>query len=147
MAMLTVTNPLIQAYILHSALLALKLIAISSMTGFTRLSRRVFANPEDVKKFRGVVKFDDPVIERTRRAQMNDLENIPAFWILGAFYVTTGPGLGWTTVLFRMFTVCRFIHTFVHVLPVIPQPSRAIAYGIPYLINWYMGLSSCIILY
>ncbi|KPJ13603.1 Microsomal glutathione S-transferase 1 [Papilio machaon] len=140
MAVLTVTNPLIQVYIIHSAVLALKLIAVSSMTGYTRLTRRVFANPEDVKNFRGVVKLDDPVVERTRRAHMNDLENIPAFWILGALYVTTGPGIGWTTLLFRVFTVCRIIHTVVYVLPVVPQPSRAIAYGIPYIINWYMGI-------
>ncbi|XP_013144610.1 PREDICTED: microsomal glutathione S-transferase 1-like [Papilio polytes] len=139
MSVLNVINPLFQAYIVYSAILTLKLIAVSSMTGYTRLTRRVFSNPEDVKNFRGVVKLDDPVVERTRRAHMNDLENIPPFWILGALYITTGPGLAWTTLLFRSFTVCRIIHTIVYILPV-PQPSRAIAYGIPYIINWYMGI-------
>lgn len=104
-----------------------------------------FSNPEDAKLFRGKVKFDDATIERVRRAHLNDLENIPAFWLLGALYLTTGPMTAVATNLFRVYTVFRIIHTIVYAVIPLPQPSRAIAYAVPYIIKWYMGIQ--VILY
>ena len=82
------------------------------MTGFYRVTRRSFLNPEDAN---GVVG-DDPEkikkalawvetvfsvvskvhsenddVERVVRAHRNDLENIPIFMILALLYVTTNP--------------------------------------------------------
>nr|WAS27878.1 glutathione S-transferase [Mythimna separata] len=140
MVALTLDNPLVQSYIVYTAILALKLLALSPMTGMTRVARGVFANPEDAKSMKGgKVKYDDPVIERIRRAHLNDLENIPAFWVLAALYVTTNPAVAWATLLFRVFTVCRIIHTIVYAVVPLPQPARGIAFGIPLLINFYMG--------
>ncbi|GBP78287.1 Microsomal glutathione S-transferase 1 [Eumeta japonica] len=52
----------------------------------------VYSNLEDVKlQSIGQIKFDDPDVERVRRAHLNDLENIPAFWVLGALYASTAP--------------------------------------------------------
>lgn len=140
MSVIQLTNPVVQSYIVYSAILALKLLFLSSLTPFVRISRGVFANPEDAKAFRGKVKYDDPTVERTRRAHLNDLENIPAFWILGALYVTTGPAAAWATLLFRTYTISRIIHTIVYAIVPLPQPSRALAYFIPYFIMWYMGV-------
>ena len=89
----------------------------------------------------GKVKFDDPDVERVRRAHLNDLENIPAFWILGALYVTTGPSAALATNLFRAFTAGRILHTFVYAVKPLPQPARGIAFGIPFLISIYMGVA------
>lgn len=145
MAPLSLDNLAVQAFIVHSAILALKLLSLSFLTGVTRTIRGVFANPEDAKMAKGVVKFGDPAVERVRRAHLNDLENIPAFWILGALYLTTGPSVAWATILFRAFTLGRVIHTIVYAIIPLPQPSRAIAYVIPMLVNLYMGVQ--IVLY
>nr|ARM39011.1 microsomal glutathione S-transferase 1 [Cydia pomonella] len=133
-------DPAVQSYIVYSAILALKLIALSSLTGMKRITKKVFANPEDAAALKGKVNLNDPEIERARRAHLNDLENIPAFWLLGALYVTTGPVAAWATLLFRVYTVSRFIHTFVYAVVPMPQPARGIAFGIPYFIKWYMGI-------
>ncbi|XP_047984902.1 uncharacterized protein LOC125225302 [Leguminivora glycinivorella] len=130
----------VQSYIVYSAILALKLLALSTLTGMKRMSKKVFANPEDAAALKGKVNLNDPEVERVRRAHLNDLENIPAFWLLGALYVTTAPVAAWATLLFRVYTVSRFIHTFVYAVVPMPQPARGIAYGVPYLIKWYMGI-------
>ncbi|XP_046968684.1 uncharacterized protein LOC124536233 [Vanessa cardui] len=140
MSVIPISNPIVQSYILYSAILALKLISLSALTGLTRMTRGIYANPEDAKILRGKVKFDDPTVERIRRAHLDDLENIPAFWILGALYVTTGPATAWATLLFRVYTVSRIIHTIVYAVVPLPQPARSIAYIIPNVIMWYMGI-------
>ncbi|XP_013144609.1 PREDICTED: uncharacterized protein LOC106108076 [Papilio polytes] len=139
MAVLALSNPVVQSYIVYSAILALKLISVSAMTTIARMTRGSFGNPEDAKAFRGKVKFDDPVVERIRRAHLNDLENIPAFWVLAALYLTTEPVAAWATLLFRVYTLCRIIYTIVYALIPLPQPTRSIAYGVPSIIKWYMG--------
>ncbi|KAF9795111.1 hypothetical protein SFRURICE_004483 [Spodoptera frugiperda] len=143
MVAFALNNPAVQSYILYSAILALKLLVLSPMTGVTRVIRGVFANPEDAKTIKGgKVKFDDPVVERIRRAHLNDLENIPAFWVLGALYVTTGPVAAWATLLFRAYTLGRILHTIVYAVVPLPQPARAIAFVVPAFISFYMGLQS-----
>lgn len=145
MAAIELSNPVVQTYIVYSAILALKLLAVSTLTSLVRMGRGSFSNPEDAKAFKGKVKLDDPIVERTRRAHLNDLENIPAFWILGALYLTTGPAAALTTLLFRVYTVFRVVHTLVYAVVPLPQPARGIAYMVPYIIKWYMGVQ--IVLY
>lgn len=141
MVAIQLDNPVVQSFIVYSAILALKLLILSPLTGFTRMARGVFANPEDAKMHpKGKVKFDDPSVERLRRAHQNDLENIPAFWVLGAFYVTTAPVAAWAVLLFRIFTAGRILHTLVYAIVPLPQPARAIAFFVPYLVMWYMGV-------
>lgn len=72
------------------------------------------------------------------RAHLNDLENIIPFLIIGIIYVGTGPSLSWAKLLFRVFTVARFMHTLVYAVFVIPQPSRAIAFLVGMAVNLYM---------
>lgn len=139
------STPIVQSYILYSAILAVKLLAVGTLTTLTRMARGIVANPEDTKTLKAKVKFDDPAVERTRRAHLNDLENIPAFWILGALYLTTSPLAAWALLLFRVYTVSRIIHTIVYAVIPLPQPARAIAYVIPYAIKLYMGAN--VILY
>ncbi|XP_045760824.1 microsomal glutathione S-transferase 1-like [Maniola jurtina] len=145
MAAIELSNPTVQSYIIYSAILALKLLAVGTLTSLVRMGKGIFSNPEDAKAFKGKVKLDDPIVERTRRAHLNDLENIPAFWILGALYLTTAPAAAWATLLFRVYTVCRVIHTLVYAVIPLPQPARGIAYMVPYIIKWYMGVQ--VILY
>lgn len=136
---LSLDNPAVQSYLLYSAILALKILAMSALTAITRISRGVFANPEDAKALKGKVKFDDQAVERVRRGHLNDLENIPAFWILGALYLTTGPVAAWATLLFRVYAAGRILHSIVYCVVPLPQPARGLAFGIPMMISFYMG--------
>lgn len=140
MAFLSVSDPAVQSYLFYSALLGLKILAMAPLTARQRMSKKVFANPEDAKLKDSKVKYDDPDVERVRRAHLNDLENIPVFWVLGALYLTTAPVAAWATLLFRLFAVGRIVHTFVYVIKPLPQPARGIAFGVPFLISIYMGV-------
>ncbi|KAG6458651.1 hypothetical protein O3G_MSEX010977 [Manduca sexta] len=140
MVSIDLSNPAVQSYILYSGILGLKLLSVTVLTTRVRMAKKVFANEEDAKKTKGKVKYDDPDVERVRRAHLNDLENIPAFWVLGALYLTTSPAAAWATLLFRVYTVGRVLHTIVYAVKPLPQPARGIAFGIPYLITLYMGV-------
>lgn len=140
MVSLSIGEPAVQSYILYSSILGLKVLAMAILTARMRYRKKVFANEEDARKTKGIVKYDDPDVERVRRAHLNDLENIPVFWVLGALYLTTGPSVGLARLLFRVYTVCRVLHSIVYAVKPLPQPARAIAFGVPYLINWYMGI-------
>lgn len=139
MVSVSMTDPAVQSYFVYSGILALKVLVMAPLTGKQRYTKKVFANEEDAKRG-GRVKFDDPDVERVRRAHLNDLENIPVFWLLGALYLTTGPSASVATWLFRAFTAGRVVHTLVYAVKPMPQPARGIAFGIPNLITWYMGL-------
>ncbi|CAH0600472.1 unnamed protein product [Chrysodeixis includens] len=140
MSTFSLDNPVFRSYIVYSAILAVKVLAMSMLTSMTRLIRGTVANPEDAKLFKGTkVRFDDPAVERVRRAHLNDLENIPVFWVLAALYVSTNPVTAWATLLFRVYTLGRILHTIVYAVVPLPQPARAIAFGIPLLATTYMG--------
>ncbi|CAH0600476.1 unnamed protein product [Chrysodeixis includens] len=132
-------DPAVQSYIVYSAVLGMKMFAVTFLTTKVRVSKKVFANEEDAKSAKGKVKFDDQDVERVRRAHLNDLENIPAFWVLGALYLTTGPSAFLATTLFRLFAAGRIIHTIVYAVTPLPQPARGLAFGVPMFINIYMG--------
>lgn len=132
-------QPAVQSYIVYSGILALKVLGVTFLTSKARYTKKVFANPEDAKAVQGKVKLDDPDVERVRRAHLNDLENIPAFWLLGALFLTTSPEVAWATLLFRIYTAGRILHTFVYAVHPLPQPARGIAFGVPFLIKLYMG--------
>ncbi|XP_021188923.1 microsomal glutathione S-transferase 1 [Helicoverpa armigera] len=139
MASISLDNPVVRSYLFYSGVLGLKVLGMSLLTARARYSKKVFANPEDAVAAQGKVKFDDPDVERVRRAHLNDLENIPVFWAVGALYVTTGPAAPLATTLFRAFTAGRVLHTFVYAVKPLPQPARGIAFGVPFLITIYMA--------
>ena len=76
-------------------------------------SYQVFANPEDTTSG-GTVTYADSDVERVRRAHQNDLENIPIFLFASHFYLMTNPSAVVATNLIRVYTVARFLHTFVY---------------------------------
>lgn len=134
-------QPAVQSFAVYSGVLALKVLGVSILTSRARYAKKVFANPEDAKHNPNAkIKFDDPDVERVRRAHLNDLENIPAFWVLGALYLTTSPEAAFATTLFRVYTAGRILHTIVYAVKPLPQPARGIAFGIPFMICIYMGI-------
>ena len=105
-------NPVFANYVFFSGVLALKVLLMSCLTAYYRVTKRVFFNQEDAKVM-GVkeLRLNDPDVERVRRAHQNDIENIPVFWILGLLYILTDPSESVSKMLFRVFTLCRIIHT------------------------------------
>lgn len=78
------------------------------------------------------------------RAHRNDMENILPYLSVGLFYVMTDPSPLLATILFRVTTIARFVHTFVYTIYVIPQPARALSYAVHIIITIYMAIM-CII--
>ncbi|KAI5634771.1 MAPEG family domain-containing protein [Phthorimaea operculella] len=138
--MVPVSEPLVETFVAHSAVLALKVLGMSFLTARQRIKKKVFANEEDAVRSGAKVKYDDPDVERVRRAHLNDLENIPVFWIVGGLYLTTGPSPVVATWLIRAFTASRVLHTLVYAVKPMPQPARGLAFGIANFITIYMGV-------
>ena len=76
------------------------------------------------------------------RAHQNDLENILPYLTVGLFYVLTGPPVLLATILFKIATLARIVHTFVYAVYVIPQPARALSFGIQWAITIFMAGAS-----
>ena len=63
------------------------------------------------------------------RNHLNDLENIPAFVLVGIFYLMIRPDPALAIWHFRIFFLSRVCHTFAYQMA-LPQPSRALAYTV-----------------
>ena len=68
------------------------------------------------------------------------MENILPFFTVALFYTLTDPTEFLAVNLFRVYTVARILHTFVYTIVVMPQPSRALLFGVGYAITIYMAL-------
>lgn len=78
------------------------------------------------------------------RAHLNDVENIIPFLVAGFAFLLTNPPEAWANLLFKTFTVARFLHSLVYAIFVVPQPARALCYFVGYTITAYMALKSII---
>lgn len=117
MEQLSLTNPVFAAYVIAAALMIVKGVAMSWLTVFRMMSENGgFRNPEDTKKTilnprasESQLAPNDRV-ERIRRIQQNDLENLPYFLVAGLLYVTTAPSLLLAQVLFYGYVLTRLLH-------------------------------------
>ncbi|XP_072176613.1 microsomal glutathione S-transferase 1-like [Diadema setosum] len=130
-------------FVTYVTIVLLKMVFMSPITGFFRITRKVYANQEDtvgqgVKDNKTIM--NDPVVERVRRCHLNDLENIVPFFGLGLLYALFS-GASTSTLLwhYRIFTVSRLLHTVVY-LNAIPQPSRALCFAAGLAVNISMGV-------
>ncbi|XP_053676190.1 prostaglandin E synthase-like [Anopheles nili] len=103
-----------QAYAFWGAVLGLKMLLMSVLTGMQRGSKKVFSNPEDVKPG-GKVAYNDPDVERVRRAHRNDMENILPYFIIAFLYMFTSPSVFVAVNLFRLVATVRISHTVFYV--------------------------------
>ncbi|CAI9562839.1 unnamed protein product [Staurois parvus] len=132
-----------RAFATYVAVVLLKMMLMSVFTSYYRITRKVFANPEDaaahakggdLKKF---IRTDESV-ERVRRCHLNDIENIIPFVGLGLVYVLSNPELSTALLHFRIFAGSRILHTISYLTP-LPQPSRALTFFIGFLVNASMA--------
>ncbi|XP_003701454.1 microsomal glutathione S-transferase 1 [Megachile rotundata] len=143
--MSTSTMPLIdpelfKIYCFWGSILALKLIVMVPLTARYRFTNMVFSSPEDAAFKKGSkVVYNDPDVERVRRAHLNDLENIPLWYIITFIWLTTGPSTWLATILIRSFVIARIIHTVSYLAK--KQPHRAIAFFVGLFATLYQTIS------
>jgi glutathione S-transferase len=114
---LSLENPVFLAYVLAASIMLLKLALQPWMTVYRMMKvRGGFRSPEDAKKSPlnphpepGQLEPNEHV-ERSRRMNLNDLENIPAFLGAGLLFVLAEPPLVLAHVLLWGFVVSRAAH-------------------------------------
>uniref|UniRef100_A0A1Y9H2L6 Microsomal glutathione S-transferase 1 n=1 Tax=Anopheles dirus TaxID=7168 RepID=A0A1Y9H2L6_9DIPT len=142
-----INDEVFRTYIFWVAVLVVKMLVMSVLTGRQRFRKKVFANPEDLKpskKGTAQPKFDDPDVERVRRAHRNDLENILPFFAIGFMYMLTNPEPFIAINLFRAVAVARILHTLVYAVVVVPQPARGLSWGVAYAATAYMAVKTAL---
>lgn len=117
MEQFSLSNPVFAAYAIAAALMILKGVAMSWLTVVTMMQENGgFRNPEDARKTPFNPKPHDNQlapndrVERIRRIQQNDLENLPYFFVAGLLYVATSPPLLLAQVLFYGYVITRLLH-------------------------------------
>ncbi|MGE3929706.1 MAG: MAPEG family protein [Hyphomonadaceae bacterium] len=121
MEMLSLSNPVFAAYAVAAALMILKVVAMSWLTVVRMMGEKGgFRAPEDLRKT-PLNPNPDPQqiapnerVERVRRIQLNDLENVPFFLAAGALYALTEPSLLLAQALFYGYAASRFLHFFAY---------------------------------
>jgi len=93
MDQLSLTNPVFTAYAIAASLMILKGVAMSWLTVIRMTAENGgFRNPEDLKKTlvnpmpNANQMAPNDRVERIRRIQLNDLENLPYFLTAGLLY-------------------------------------------------------------
>ncbi|MBN9276862.1 MAG: MAPEG family protein [Hyphomicrobium sp.] len=114
---LGLNDPLFATYAVAAAIMILKAVSMSWLTVVRMMQENGgFRAPEDIRRT-PLNPNPDPVqlapnerVERIRRIQLNDLENLPYFLIAGLLFVLTGPSLLLAQVLLYGYVVTRFLH-------------------------------------
>jgi glutathione S-transferase len=117
MAMLSLQNPLFATYAIAATLMILKVVGMSWLIVVRMMQvRGGYRSPEDLRKTL-LNPLPDPkqlepneYVDRIRRIQLNDLENIPFFLVAGLLYVLTEPSLLLARVLLYVYVGSRFLH-------------------------------------
>lgn len=114
---LNFSDPVFGAYAIAAALMILKVVAMSWLTVWRMMRENAgLRSPEDLKKT-ALNPDPDPAqlapndrVERIRRIQHNDLENIPFFLVAGFLFVLTAPPLWLAWLLFYGYVLTRLLH-------------------------------------
>lgn len=117
MEVLSLHNPVFATYLVAASIMILKGIAMSWLTVVRMMQAKGgFRSPEDIRKT-PLNPYPHPSqlmpnerVERIRRIQMNDLENLPYFFAAGLLYVFAEPRLLVAQWLFYGYVVTRLAH-------------------------------------
>lgn len=114
---LSLHNPLFATYVVAATLLILKAVSMSWLTVVRMMQvKGGYRAPEDLKKTalnpepHPAQTAPNEAVDRIRRIQQNDLENIPFFLFAGLLFVLSDPPLRLTQWLFYGYVVSRFLH-------------------------------------
>jgi len=117
MDVLSFANPVFAAYAVAATLMILMVSAMSWLTVARMMQvNGGFRSPEDMRRT-PLNPNPDPgqlapneKVERIRRIQANNVENIPFFLAAGLLYVLTAPSLVAARLAFYGYVVSRFLH-------------------------------------
>lgn len=114
---LSFQNPLFATYAVAASIMILKAVMMSWLTVVRMMQvKGGFRSPEDVRK---TVLNPNPspdqlapneYVDRIRRIQLNDLENLPFFLIAGFLFILTQPSLRLAQWLLYGYVVSRLLH-------------------------------------
>jgi glutathione S-transferase len=114
---LSLQNPVFATYVIAATLMILKAVSMSWLTVVRMMQvKGGFRSPEDLKKTplnpEPNPKQLEPNerVERIRRIQLNDLENLPFFLVAGFLFVLTEPPLLLAQVLLYGYVLSRLLH-------------------------------------
>jgi glutathione S-transferase len=114
---LSLQNPVFATYVIAATLMILKAVSMSWLTVIRMMQvKGGFRSPEDIKKTplnpEPNPKQLEPNerVERIRRIQLNDLENLPFFFVAGFLFVLTEPSLLLAQLLLYGYVVSRLLH-------------------------------------
>jgi glutathione S-transferase len=117
MGTLTLQNPLFATYAIAASLMILKAVSMSWLTVVRMMQvKGGFRSPEDLRKTPlNPEPNPDQLqpnerVERIRRIQLNDLENLPFFLVSGFLYVLTEPSLLVARLLLYGYVASRLLH-------------------------------------
>jgi glutathione S-transferase len=141
---LSLQDPLFATYAIAATLMILKAVGMSWLTVYRMMRENAgFRSPEDLRRT-ALNPLPDPKqlapnerVDRIRRIQMNDLENIPFFLVAGFLYVLTGPPLWLAQALLYGYVVSRLLH-FAAYLSARTHDTRATLWTIGSLILIFM---------
>lgn len=115
------SNPIFSTYVIAATIMILKAVSMSWLTVIRMMKvKGGYRSPEDIKKTAlnpnpsPEQLNPNPYVDRVRRIQLNDLENIPFFLMAGFLFMFTGPSLLTMQILMYGYVVTRLIHTFVY---------------------------------
>jgi glutathione S-transferase len=110
-------DPLFATYVVAATLLIFKAVAMSWLTVVRMMrARGGFRSPEDLRR---TVLNPQPsptqiapndYVDRVRRIQQNDLENLPYFLVAGFLFVLSGPSLLAARLLLYGYVASRLLH-------------------------------------
>ena len=137
-------DPLFATYAIAASLMILKAVAMSWLTVVRMMKAKGgVRSPEDLRKttFNPEPHADqvapNDYVDRIRRIQLNDLENLPFFLAAGFLYILTSPSLRMAQWLLYGYVVSRLLH-FAAYLRASDHETRATFWTIGSLILIYM---------
>jgi glutathione S-transferase len=143
---LDLQDPLFATYAIAASIMILKAVGMSWLTVYRMMKAKGgYRSPEDLRRTRLNPEPDpgqtapNEYVDRIRRIQMNDLENLPYFLVSGFLYVLTQPSLMMARVLLYGYVVSRLLH-FAAYLTAQTHDVRATLWTIGSLILIFMTL-------
>ena len=146
MTALSLRDPIFATYAIAASLMILKAVAMSWLTVYRMIrAKGGYRSPEDLRQTLINPKPDpaqlapNDYVDRVRRIQLNDLENLPFFLGAGLLYVLSGPSLAEARWLLYGYVVSRLLH-FAAYLGASSHETRATFWTIGSLILIWMTL-------
>lgn len=147
---LSLNDPLFATYAIAASIIILKAVSMSWLTVWRMMQEKGgFRSPEDLRQTplnpnpHPTQLQPNDRVERIRRIQLNDLENLPYFLVAGFLYVLTEPSLWAARILLYGYVVTRLLH-FAAYLTAQTHDLRATFWTLGSLILLFMTLSTLV---